>query len=193
MSDALEERLRALERRVRALEDERAIRHLIVDYGLAVDVGNGAAAAGAFTEDGVYDVDVGTMTGRDAVQAMVDGPRLSRRSGRHPRVPRERQPLGAAARARRVADRTAHDADPGTRGAPGGAAARTGVRAQIGNYLSVMPAGSAGPRACRSLPETPIGYRTVIRLGSPSYSFRDSCAQITQVPDFTRTYTMRYP
>jgi uncharacterized protein (TIGR02246 family) len=61
----------ALARRVARLEDELAIHKLIVRYGLGVDVGDAEAAAGVFTEDGVYDVDVGTMEGRPAVEAMV--------------------------------------------------------------------------------------------------------------------------
>jgi uncharacterized protein (TIGR02246 family) len=65
----------ALAKRVEALEDELAIHRLIVRYGFAVDVGDADGAAAVFTEDGVYDVDVGRMTGRDAVRAMVRGAR----------------------------------------------------------------------------------------------------------------------
>lgn len=72
MSD---DRLAALERRVRLLEDELAIQRTIVRYGPAVDAGDGDGAAGVFTPDGVYDVDVGRMEGRDAVRAMVAGAR----------------------------------------------------------------------------------------------------------------------
>jgi ketosteroid isomerase-like protein len=82
MGDPLDERLGSLERRIRTLEDEREILRLIVGYGLAVDVGDGDAAAQTFTEDGVYDVDVGTMTGRDAVRAMVQGERHRSMVGR---------------------------------------------------------------------------------------------------------------
>jgi uncharacterized protein (TIGR02246 family) len=70
MSD-LERRLDELAARVRTLEDELAIHRLIVRYGLAVDVGDGEAAAATFAEDGVYDVDVGVMRGRAAIAAMV--------------------------------------------------------------------------------------------------------------------------
>src|SRR5690242_13841909 len=65
----------ALARRVERLEDELAIHRLLVRYGLAVDVGDVDAAAGTFTERGVYDVDVGRMEGREAVRAMVRGDR----------------------------------------------------------------------------------------------------------------------
>jgi uncharacterized protein (TIGR02246 family) len=65
----------ALAARVQRLEDELAIHRLIVRYGLAVDVGDAEGAAATFADDGVYDVDVGRMEGRDAVAAMVRGPR----------------------------------------------------------------------------------------------------------------------
>jgi uncharacterized protein (TIGR02246 family) len=65
----------ALARRVQALEDELAIHRLIVRYGLSVDIGDADLAAGVFTEDGVYDVDIGRMEGRESVRAMVRGAR----------------------------------------------------------------------------------------------------------------------
>jgi uncharacterized protein (TIGR02246 family) len=72
----LEEQVAALARRVQALEDELAIHRLIVRYGLAVDVGDADGSAAVFTEDGVYDVDGPLlMQGREAVRAMVRGPR----------------------------------------------------------------------------------------------------------------------
>jgi uncharacterized protein (TIGR02246 family) len=71
----LEQRIDALTRRVQALEDELAIHRVIVRYGLAVDVGDAEQSAAVFAPDGVYDVDVGLMQGRDAVQAMVCGER----------------------------------------------------------------------------------------------------------------------
>jgi uncharacterized protein (TIGR02246 family) len=64
-----------LARRVRALEDELAIHRLIVRYGLAADAGDAEGSAGVFTEDGVYDVDVGRMEGREAVRRMIRGER----------------------------------------------------------------------------------------------------------------------
>lgn len=64
-----------LVRRVGALEDELAIHRVIVRYGLAVDAGDADGGAGVFTEDGVYDVDVGRMEGREAVRRMVRGER----------------------------------------------------------------------------------------------------------------------
>jgi ketosteroid isomerase-like protein len=78
----LEQRLDELTRRVQALEDELAIHRLIVRYGLAVDVGDADAAAATFAEDGIYDVDVGVMRGREAVAAMVRGERHQAMVGR---------------------------------------------------------------------------------------------------------------
>jgi len=67
----LEQKLDALARRVQALEDELAIHRVIVRYGLAVDIGDADGAAATFTEDTIYDVDVGLMRGRDGVRQMV--------------------------------------------------------------------------------------------------------------------------
>ena len=75
MSEDLAARVAALERHLMVVEDELAIHRLIVRYGLAVDVGDADEAANVFTEDCVYDVDVGRMAGRDAVRKMVRGER----------------------------------------------------------------------------------------------------------------------
>jgi uncharacterized protein (TIGR02246 family) len=74
MSSSLEGTVADLARRIARLEDELAIHRLIASYGLAVDAGDADGSAAVFTEDGVYDVDVGRMAGRDAVRAMVRGP-----------------------------------------------------------------------------------------------------------------------
>jgi uncharacterized protein (TIGR02246 family) len=71
----LEKTVETLARRVQALEDELAIHRLIVRYGLAVDVGDADGAAAVFTEDTIYDVDVGVMHGRQGVRDMVRGAR----------------------------------------------------------------------------------------------------------------------
>jgi uncharacterized protein (TIGR02246 family) len=71
----LEARLDDLARRVERLEDELAIHRLLVTYGLGVDAGDPDRGAAVFVEDGVYDTDVGRMEGREAVRAMVRGPR----------------------------------------------------------------------------------------------------------------------
>jgi len=71
---SLEDTVAELARRVARLEDELAIHRLIASYGLAVDAGDAERSAAVFTDDGIYDVDVGRMAGREAVRAMVRGP-----------------------------------------------------------------------------------------------------------------------
>src|SRR3546814_12972364 len=72
-----EERLAALEQRLRDLEDREAIAELIAAYGPFVDGGAADDVAAQWTEDGIYDVDEITMHGRDQLRAMV-------RSRNHP-------------------------------------------------------------------------------------------------------------
>ena len=71
----LEQTVASLVARVERLEDELAIHKVIVRYGLGVDIGDAEHAAGVFTPDGIYDVDVGRMEGRAAVAAMIRGAR----------------------------------------------------------------------------------------------------------------------
>lgn len=70
MSD-LEARIRILETRLGALEDERAIATLIASYGPLVDAGAADDVADLWTVDGVYDVDELVMTGHEELAAMV--------------------------------------------------------------------------------------------------------------------------
>ena len=77
--DELEKQVEELARRVEVLEDELAIHRVIVRYGLAVDIGDADGAAAVFAEDGVYDVDVRLMQGREDVREMV-------RTDRHQRM-----------------------------------------------------------------------------------------------------------
>jgi uncharacterized protein (TIGR02246 family) len=67
----MEDRLAALEARVRVLEDEHEIRRLIASYGPLVDDGAADDVAALWTEDGVYDVDSGLLSGRAELAAMV--------------------------------------------------------------------------------------------------------------------------
>jgi len=64
--------IEALAARLARLEDERDIARLIASYGPAVDAGDADAAARLWAADGVYDVDLMRMEGRDEVRAMVD-------------------------------------------------------------------------------------------------------------------------
>jgi hypothetical protein len=61
--------------RVRRVEDELAIRRLILSYGPAADAGMAARAASIWLENGVYDWDAAQSPheGRAAVQAMLEG------------------------------------------------------------------------------------------------------------------------
>ena len=66
-----EERLAGLERRLAAMEDERAIERLIASYGPLVDCGEADAAAQLWSTDGSYDVEGWSMRSRADVAAMV--------------------------------------------------------------------------------------------------------------------------
>src|SRR3546814_14101620 len=66
-----EERLAALEQRLRDLEDREAIAELIAAYGPFVDGGAADDVAAQWTEDGIYDVAEITMHGRDPLRAVV--------------------------------------------------------------------------------------------------------------------------
>ncbi|WP_445170027.1 nuclear transport factor 2 family protein [Mycolicibacterium sp. Dal123E01] len=67
MSDTLE----SLERRLRAIEDERDIARLIASYGPLVDSGGPDAVAALWAVDGGYDTGDWTMSSRADVAAMV--------------------------------------------------------------------------------------------------------------------------
>lgn len=60
-----------LERRLRRIEDERAIERLVASYGPLVDGGDADSAAAFWAEDGTYDVEDWSMTSRADVAAMV--------------------------------------------------------------------------------------------------------------------------
>jgi hypothetical protein len=72
MSD-LEHRVRQLALRLGALEDEVAIQQVLARYGPAVDSGSGDEAAGLWTEDGEYDAQIGSWSGRADIAGMVAG------------------------------------------------------------------------------------------------------------------------
>ena len=56
MSECEKDRLQLLQQRLQVLEDEAAIRNVIVRYGLAVDCGDAHTAMALHTEDCVYEV-----------------------------------------------------------------------------------------------------------------------------------------
>ena len=71
MSD---ERLAALERRLRRIEDEREIERMIARYGPLVDAGDAEAVGDLWAQDGTYEVEGWSMRSRDDVAAMVRSP-----------------------------------------------------------------------------------------------------------------------
>lgn len=72
MSDA-EDRLAALEERVRLLEDQVELYRLISTYGPAVDTGSDQAAGALWDEDGAYEFDTSRLDGPAGISAMVRG------------------------------------------------------------------------------------------------------------------------
>jgi uncharacterized protein (TIGR02246 family) len=72
MTSDVTARIEALESRLRLLEDEREIRHLLTGYGPRVDSGAADDVAALWTEDGVYDVDEVHLGSQDAIRAMVE-------------------------------------------------------------------------------------------------------------------------
>ena len=68
----LHERLAAVERRLRLLEDREDIRRLICSWGPACDVGDSEAAAALWTDDGVLVSDLSRLEGPPGVRAMVE-------------------------------------------------------------------------------------------------------------------------
>lgn len=69
--DRCDERMLALETRLRALEDESEIRRLIGSYGPRVDSGDADGASQLWDREGIYDVDDLLMHGQAAIAAMV--------------------------------------------------------------------------------------------------------------------------
>ena len=69
----LEATVAALQARVQHLDDQAAIYQLIANYGPAADSGWSEMAASLWTEDGIYDAQVGAWQGRRAIAGMIDG------------------------------------------------------------------------------------------------------------------------
>lgn len=68
----LDQRIAALEERVRLLEDHVAVLRLIGSWGPAVDTGSSRAAGDLWDENGVLDSDLSRLEGPAAVTAMVE-------------------------------------------------------------------------------------------------------------------------
>jgi len=67
-----DERLSALEQRLKHVEDQLAITNLLASYGPLVDSGNADATAALWTEDGEYNVPGLHMRSREDIRSMVE-------------------------------------------------------------------------------------------------------------------------
>jgi len=65
-------RVAALEKRVQQLQDEKAIREVVIRYGEYLDSRDYAAYASLFASDGVWTGGFGSATGPAAIQAMLE-------------------------------------------------------------------------------------------------------------------------
>jgi ketosteroid isomerase-like protein len=64
--------IRALEERVKRLEDEQAVYRLVSSYGPAMDTGSGAECGALWADDGVYEFDGKRAHGPAGVAAMTE-------------------------------------------------------------------------------------------------------------------------
>jgi hypothetical protein len=69
----VDQRLHALEARIKLLEDQVAIYQLMAGYGPAADSGSTARATSLWAEDGVYDLHSRVMTGRAEIARELEG------------------------------------------------------------------------------------------------------------------------
>ncbi|WP_406385470.1 nuclear transport factor 2 family protein [Streptomyces sp. NBC_01618] len=67
----MDDRIAALEARLRQLEDEREIARLMASYGPLVDSGAADEVAALWEPDGVYDIDEVYLAGQEQIRAMV--------------------------------------------------------------------------------------------------------------------------
>ena len=67
-----DDRLAALEARVRLLEDHVAVYRLICSWGAGADIGSGPAVAALWTDDGVLEFEATRVEGRSEISAMID-------------------------------------------------------------------------------------------------------------------------
>src|SRR4051812_33717225 len=68
-----EDRLARLERRITELEDERAIRYVLSQYGYVSDFGSPDDFANLFTPDGALDISMGASSGEYASSERWEG------------------------------------------------------------------------------------------------------------------------
>lgn len=68
----VQDRIEALETRMRGLEDQLAIYQLLAAYGPAVDSRSGAAAGALWVEDGTYEAGAFAFNGQAEIAGLVD-------------------------------------------------------------------------------------------------------------------------
>jgi len=71
---SVEERLSALEARLRTLEDQEKIRRCLARYGFNADLGRSEEYVALWSEDGLYDLDGGQLKGEPALREMITSP-----------------------------------------------------------------------------------------------------------------------
>jgi hypothetical protein len=71
MSDDVQAKLRAMEARLKALEDQLAIYQLVTTYGPAVDSLNESLTQSLWTEDGVYDPGTSRFEGSRGLSDLI--------------------------------------------------------------------------------------------------------------------------
>jgi hypothetical protein len=72
----LEDTVRALEERIKQLEDQQAIYRLVSSYGPAMDTGSGPECGSLWADDGVYEYDDRRAHGPAGVAAMAEAGEL---------------------------------------------------------------------------------------------------------------------
>jgi hypothetical protein len=70
----VEERLAAVEARLRTLEDQEKIRRCLARYGYNADLGRSEEYLELWSEDGLYDLDGGQLCGEAALREMISSP-----------------------------------------------------------------------------------------------------------------------
>jgi hypothetical protein len=71
---SLEDRVSALEARLRTLEDQEKIRRCLARYGFNADLGRSEEYLNLWSEDGLYDLDSGQLRGEPALRDMITSP-----------------------------------------------------------------------------------------------------------------------
>ena len=71
---SVEQRLAAVEARLQTLEDQEKIRRCLARYGFNADLGRSEEYVNLWSEDGLYDLDSGQLSGEAALREMITSP-----------------------------------------------------------------------------------------------------------------------